>query len=110
MNDLAVLLSSVAGVGDVSVSEDRLLVSMDEPDQVTPGIVRLLVKEGVDILRVAEIEHSLERAYLDLVTRASPGILPGIGDRGSGIGPLADPIPDPRSPVRPKSGIKGAGW
>src|SRR5436305_757337 len=26
---------------------------------------------------------------------------PGIGDRGSGIGPTADPIPDPRSPVPP---------
>jgi ABC-type multidrug transport system ATPase subunit len=73
LNDLAVLVSSVAGVGDVSVVEDRLLVSMDDPDRVTPGIVRLLVNEGMDIMRVAEVEHSLERAYLDLVARqASP--------------------------------------
>ena len=89
----------------MSVSQDRLLVSMDEPDQITPGIVRLLVKEGVDILRVAEIEHSLERAYLDLVTRAQPVI----GDRGSGTGDGSRPelgkarepapIPDPRSPI-----------
>jgi ABC-2 type transport system ATP-binding protein len=69
LNDLAVLVSSVSGVGDVGVADDRLLVSMDEPEGVTPGIVRLLVNEGVDIVRVAEIEHSLERAYLDLVTR-----------------------------------------
>ena len=27
------------------------------------------------------------------------GVLPGIGGRGSGVGPEADPIPDPRSPV-----------
>src|SRR5439155_13691259 len=40
INDLAVLVSSVSGVGDVSVVEDRLLVSMDDPDRVTPGIVR----------------------------------------------------------------------
>jgi hypothetical protein len=69
MNDLAVLLSTLPDVGDVAVSGDSLLVSMDEPDDVTPGVVRCLVQHGVDIVRVAEVEHTLERAYLDLVAR-----------------------------------------
>ena len=69
MNDLAILVAAMDGVGDVAVAEDRLLISMDDPDSVTPGIVRTLVELGLDVLRVAEVEHSLERAYLDLVSR-----------------------------------------
>ena len=34
-----------------------------------PDIVRMLVLQGADVIRVAEVEHSLERAYLDLVAR-----------------------------------------
>jgi ABC-2 type transport system ATP-binding protein len=69
MNDLAVAIATMYGVGDVVVAFDRLLVSMEDPDQTTPAVVRFLVHEGVEVLRVAEIEHSLERAYLDLVAR-----------------------------------------
>jgi ABC-2 type transport system ATP-binding protein len=99
LNDLAVLVSSVPGVGDVGVADDRLLVSVDEPERMTPGIVRLLVNEGVDIVRVAEIEHSLERAYLDLVTRSSPNRGSGIGDRGSGTAHRLAGGADPRPPT-----------
>ncbi len=69
MNDLAVTVSTMPGVGDVSVSATTLLVSMDDPDMHTPSIVRYLVGEGMNLLRVAEVEHTLERAYLDLVSR-----------------------------------------
>ncbi len=69
MNDLAVEISAIAGVGDVSVVENRLYISMEEPEHVTPPVVRFLVMKGMDITRVAEVEHSLERAYLDLVSR-----------------------------------------
>jgi ABC-2 type transport system ATP-binding protein len=69
MNDLAVSVATLPGVGDVAVSVDSLLVSMDEPEHVTPGLVRFLVGQGMEIIRVAEVEHTLERAYLDLVAR-----------------------------------------
>lgn len=72
MNDLAVSLTAIEGVGDVSVADNKLLVSMEEPEKITPHIVSLLVREGMDIVRVAEIEHSLERAYLDLIARQDP--------------------------------------
>jgi hypothetical protein len=84
MNDMAVLVSSMPGVGDVSVTGDRLFVSMDDPDRLTPSIVRLLVHQDMEILRVAEVEYSLERAYLDLVSRqdqtaGEPQTVPGLG-------------------------------
>jgi len=69
MNDLAVFISTLEGVGDVVVSADRLVVSTMEPDEVTPKLVNALVAQGAEILRVAEVEHTLERAYLDLVAR-----------------------------------------
>ena len=69
MNDLAVFLSTLEGVGDVVVSADRLVVSTMEPDEVTPRLVNALVMQGAEILRVAEVEHTLERAYLDLIAR-----------------------------------------
>jgi ABC-2 type transport system ATP-binding protein len=69
MNDLAVMLAALPGVGDVGVAGDRLLVSTMDPEEVTPALVRLLVNQGAEVLRVAEVEHSLEAAYLDLVAR-----------------------------------------
>lgn len=69
MNDFAVFISTFDGVGDVVVSADRLVVSTMEPDVVTPRLVNALVMRGAEILRVAEVEHTLERAYLDLVAR-----------------------------------------
>ncbi len=69
INDLAIMVSSREGVGDVTVADDSLLVSMLDPDDVTPRLVRYLVGLGADIARVAEVEHTLEMAYLDLVAR-----------------------------------------
>jgi ABC-2 type transport system ATP-binding protein len=69
LNDLAVLVAGVPGVGDVVVSDDTLLVAALDPDDVIPHVVRLLVALGADIVRVAEVEYPLERAYLDLVAR-----------------------------------------
>ena len=69
MNDLAVFITTLDGVGDVVVSANRLVVSTMDPDEVTPRLVSALVMQGAQILRVAEVEHTLERAYLDLIAR-----------------------------------------
>ncbi|HYP39954.1 MAG TPA: ABC transporter ATP-binding protein [Chloroflexia bacterium] len=69
MNDLAVMVATLEGVGDVVVAGNRLLISTMDPEEVTPYVVRALVNAGIDIVRVAEVEHTLERAYLDLVSR-----------------------------------------
>ena len=69
MNDLAVFITTLDGVGDVVVSANRLVVSTMDPDEVTPRLVSALVMQGAQILRVAEVEHTLEHAYLDLIAR-----------------------------------------
>jgi ABC-2 type transport system ATP-binding protein len=70
MNDYAVALAALNGLGDVAVSGDTLLIATLDPDEITPGVVRTLVMHGAEVLRVAEVERTLEMAYLDLVSRA----------------------------------------
>jgi hypothetical protein len=62
-------------VGDVVVAGERLLVSMPDPEAITPRVVRELVLRGADVSRVAEVEYPLETAYLDLVSRYDTGEL-----------------------------------
>jgi hypothetical protein len=73
MNDYAVAVALLNGIGDVVVSGDSLVIATMDPDEITPGVVRTLVDHGAKILRVAEIERTLEMAYLDLVSRAEIG-------------------------------------
>ncbi len=50
--------------------ENKLLVTLDDPEQHNPDIVRLLVSLGADIRFVGELRHSLEDVYLQLVRNA----------------------------------------
>lgn len=68
MQELAALAATVEGVGDVEVDGERLVVSVMDPEGVTPELVSALAASGARIMRVAEVEHTLERAYLDLVS------------------------------------------
>jgi ABC-2 type transport system ATP-binding protein len=81
MSELARRISNMPGVGDVEVEGNRFLISMVDPDEGTPHLVDTLVASGAKILRVAEIEHSLEKAYLDLLAHrneATPGTQPPV--------------------------------
>lgn len=80
MNDLAVLVAMLEGVGDVVAAGDTLLVSMLDPDLITPRVVRALVLYGAELLRVAEVEYPLERAYLDLVSRQETSGAPSVSE------------------------------
>jgi ABC-2 type transport system ATP-binding protein len=52
---------------EVRVVENKLVVTMDEPETRNPDIVRTLVSTGADIQFVGELRHSLEDVYLQLV-------------------------------------------
>jgi ABC-2 type transport system ATP-binding protein len=67
LSELAGRIRALSGVGDVEVQGDSLLVSMLDPDEDTPYLIEMLVASGAKILRVAEVEHSLEKAYLDVL-------------------------------------------
>ncbi len=54
-------------VREVKQVENKLLVSLDEPETHNPDVVRALVGAGADIQFVGELRHTLEDVYLRLV-------------------------------------------
>jgi len=56
--------------GAESDGDGRLVVSLQDQDTQIPALVTALVGAGAQITRVAEVEHSLQRAYLDLIHQA----------------------------------------
>jgi ABC-2 type transport system ATP-binding protein len=52
------------------VVENKLVVTLDDPETRNPEVVRSLVSAGADIQFVGELRHSLEDVYLQLVKSA----------------------------------------
>jgi ABC-2 type transport system ATP-binding protein len=50
--------------------DNKLVVTLDNPEDHNPEIIRALVGAGVDIQFVGELRHSLEEVYLQLVRNA----------------------------------------
>ncbi|OLS14565.1 MAG: hypothetical protein RBG13Loki_1804, partial [Promethearchaeota archaeon CR_4] len=46
---------------------------VDDPDAVTPDIVRLLVRDGADVVEVTRQQHTLEDIYLKLMRDTTEG-------------------------------------
>lgn len=63
-------INKVPGVKDARLLDGKLIVTVDDPEQINPDLVRLLVAEGVDIQFVGELRRSLEDVYLQLVRQA----------------------------------------
>lgn len=51
----------------------RLVISLSEPAQQNPAIVRALVEQGAAVQFVSELRHSLEDVYLNLIHNSSAG-------------------------------------
>jgi len=47
--------------------DNKILVTLDDPETHNPEIIRLLVGSGAGIQFVGELRHSLEDVYLQLV-------------------------------------------
>lgn len=60
-------VQSLPFVKDIRAIEDKLVVTIDDPDKHNPDIVRTLVSAGADVQFVGELRHSLEDVYLQLV-------------------------------------------
>lgn len=60
-------LRALSFVKDVSCDGSRLTVSLSDPEEQNPLLVRYLVKAGAEIQFVTEQKHSLEDVYLTLV-------------------------------------------
>jgi len=67
---MASSVRNLAFVREVKVVENKLVVTLDNPDEQNPEVVRDLVKLGADVQFVGELRHSLEEVYLELVKGA----------------------------------------
>lgn len=67
---LAEALRKLPFVQEARVVENKLVVTLDDPESRNPEIVRALVAAGADIRFVGELRHSLEDVYLQLVKTA----------------------------------------
>jgi ABC-2 type transport system ATP-binding protein len=67
---LAASIQAMPFVKDARVIDNKLLVTLDDPDLHNPEIVRQLVASGAEIQYVGELRHSLEDVYLQLVKNA----------------------------------------
>jgi ABC-2 type transport system ATP-binding protein len=57
-------------VRETKVMENKLVVTLDNPEAQNPEIIRVLVGVGAQIQFVGEMRHSLEDVYLQLVKNA----------------------------------------
>lgn len=60
-------VEKIPGVMDVKKVEEKLVVSMEDPESTNPIIIRTLVDAGADVLFVGELRHSLEEIYLQTI-------------------------------------------
>lgn len=69
-NGLADTLKPLPFIKEVKAVENKLLVTLDDPEAHNPDVIRALVGAGADIQFVGELRHSLEDVYLQLVKSA----------------------------------------
>ena len=54
-------------VQSAKMIDNKLVVTLDDPEAFNPELIRLLVEKGADIRFVGELRRSLEEVYLHLV-------------------------------------------
>ena len=61
------MLSKQEFIRNVEVVDQKLVISLEDPETANPQIIRMLVEAGADIRFVGELRHSLEQIYLELI-------------------------------------------
>lgn len=69
-DSLAAAVGAMPSVREARAIDNKLVVTLENPEAQNPDIIRLLVGQGADILFVGELRHSLEDVYLQLVKNA----------------------------------------
>ena len=67
------LVANIPGTGEVETVDNKLVVSLNDPEESNPKIVNALVDAGAQIQFVGEIRHSLEQIYLEMVKSSESG-------------------------------------
>jgi ABC-2 type transport system ATP-binding protein len=69
-DSLAKQVQELHFVNEANIIDNKLLVTLDDPEAHNPDIIRLLVGTGADIQFVGELRRSLEDVYLQLIKNA----------------------------------------
>jgi ABC-2 type transport system ATP-binding protein len=57
-------------IKEIKIIDNKILITVDDPDLRNPEIIRTLVENGANLRFVGELRHSLEDVYLQLVQNA----------------------------------------
>ena len=68
-------MRAISGVHEVEQVDEKLIVSLEEPEQLNPEIIRSLVAQGADVLFVGELRHSLEDIYLQTIQESQEEVI-----------------------------------
>jgi ABC-2 type transport system ATP-binding protein len=68
--EMASKIRDLPFVTETRAIENKLLVTLDDPEAHNPQIVRLLVEAGAEVQFVGELRHSLEDVYMQFVKNA----------------------------------------
>lgn len=67
---LAQAIARLAFVREARLVDNKLVITLEDPETHNPEIMRFLVGAGADVQFVGELRHSLEDVYLQLVKAA----------------------------------------
>ena len=68
--DLADKLESHPSVTEARLVDQKIVLTITDPEANNPELIRMLVNEGADVQFVGELRRSLEDVYLELVKEA----------------------------------------
>jgi len=71
-NSYVDIVQKLSFVSDIRAVDNKLLVTLDDPEAHNPDILRTLISAGADVQFVGELRHSLEDVYLQLVGGEAP--------------------------------------
>lgn len=69
--ELAAQVQALPYVREARVAENKLVVTLEDPETYNPKIIQLLVNSGAEIQFVGELRHSLEEVYLQFIRKAA---------------------------------------
>jgi ABC-2 type transport system ATP-binding protein len=64
-------VKNLGSIKNVRVSENKLILDIDDPEATNPDVVRTIVQSGGNIQYVTELRSTLEDVYLKLIKEAS---------------------------------------
>jgi ABC-2 type transport system ATP-binding protein len=61
-------LPEIPGIRDFSLDGDHVAYTCDDPEGANPVLLKAMVNAGIKLIRVQEVQQSLERVYLEAVS------------------------------------------